>query len=171
MYRLIMALTFLISGPALAATAKPAPVKVEHLDARSPASLIALLGTMNAKAEITRQDADQIFLVISTSGGKFGAQMVNCDASGATCQGLALFSTFDLKGPNLAEINDFNRSQLACRGILTPEGKPSVMYSTLLNGRMTREDMQTHIGVWQGCLASFGEFTRDPIAFLSKPHI
>jgi hypothetical protein len=44
------------------------------------------------------------------------------------------------------------------------------MYPVLVNARMTADETRQHLGVWQGCLASFSEFTRDPVAFLSVPH-
>ena len=152
-----------------AATAKPAPAKAPAFDARKPADVIAVLGAMEAKAEILRKDQGQIFMKVTTPGGGFGAQMVGCDEAFTACKAIALFSAFSRKGVNLAQINDYNRSQLTCRGIMTPSGEPSVMYAALLNGRMTRDEVREHVGVWQGCLTGFGEFIQDPIGFLSRP--
>ena len=40
-------------------------------------------------------------------------------------------------------------------------------YSAVLSGADTREEMRTHLGVWQGCLASFGAFLQDPNGYLA----
>ena len=85
------------------------------------------------------------------------------------CPRIALYTAFARKGANMVQINDYNRSQLTCRGVMAPSGEPSVMYAVLLNGRQTRDEMREHIGVWQGCLSGFGEFIQDPIGFLSRP--
>ncbi|HEX5377240.1 MAG TPA: YbjN domain-containing protein [Phenylobacterium sp.] len=157
-----------------AAAAKPAgaaqPLKIANFDARDPDKMIALLTALGAQAKVTGRESGQVFLAVVTPGGEFGAQMIGCDGGGKACHAIALFSTYEKKGATLAQINDFNRSQLACRGILTPDGRPSVMYSTLVNLRMTADETRQHIGVWQGCLTGFSEFTTDPIDFLSRPH-
>jgi hypothetical protein len=155
--------------------AKPAPaappgLKIAKFDARDPDSIVALLAALDAKAKVSRIENGQAFLEVTTPGGGFGAQMIGCDAKGKACHAIALFTAYEKKGVTLADINDFNRSQLACRGILAPDGRPSVMYATLVNLRMTAEEMKQHMGAWQGCLTSFSEFTRDPVAFLSQPH-
>jgi hypothetical protein len=152
-----------------AAGAAPA-LKVANFDARDPDRIIALLAALGAKGAVTKSENGQVFLNIATPGGDFGAQMIGCDPKGKTCTGLAFFTAFDRKGPNLAQINDFNRAQFACRGFMNPAGQPGVMYATLVNPRMTADETRQHLGVWQGCLASFSDFTRDPIAFLSVPH-
>jgi hypothetical protein len=166
---LVFAAVALAPSRAEAAAAKPAPVKAPAFDARRPADIIALLAAMDANAEILRKDQGQIFMKVTTPGGGFGTQMVGCDEVTGTCRAIALFSAFSSRSVNMAQINDYNRSQLTCRGIMTPSGEPSVMYAALLNARMTREEMREHVGVWQGCLTGFGEFIRDPVAFLSRP--
>jgi hypothetical protein len=160
--------------PAATAT-KPAAgvtpaLKVANFDARDPDRVIALLAALGAKGAVTKSENGQVFLNIATPGGDFGAQMIGCDGKGKACTGLAFFTAFDRKGPNLAQINDFNRAQFACRGFMNPAGQPGVMYATLVNLRMTADETRQHLGVWQGCLASFSDFTRDPVAFLSVPH-
>lgn len=157
-----------------AAAAKPAATaaapKIANFDARNPDSIIALLATVNAKATIAKSENGQVFLNIATQGGGFGAQMIGCDPAGKACHAIALFTAYEKKGATLEQINDFNRSQLACRGILAPDGRPSVMYSTLVNLRMPADETRMHLGVWQGCLVGFSDFLKDPAAFLSKPH-
>jgi hypothetical protein len=152
------------------AAGAPPTLKIANFDARDPDRIIALLAAVGAKGSLTKSENGQAFLTISTPGGDFGAQMIGCDPKGKACTGLAFFTAFDRKGPTLAQINDFNRAQFACRGFMNPAGQPGVMYATLVNLRMTADETRQHLGVWQGCLASFSEFTRDPIAFLSVPH-
>lgn len=166
---LVMAIALPAHGQSSTSAAKPPPAKAAVFDARRPGDVVALLGTLDAKAEVARKADGQVFLTVTTPGGDFGAQMVGCDETFTTCRAIALFSAFSRRGVNMAQINDYNRSQLTCRGIMTPSGDPSVMYAVLLNGRMTRDEMREHVGVWQGCLTGFGEFIQDPIGFLSRP--
>ena len=168
------------AAPAKAAPAKLAPakpgappsLKIANFDARNSDSLVALFAALGAKASVVRNQDSQVYLSVNTPGGDFGVQMIGCDAAGKGCQALALFTAFDTKGKDvsLAQINDYNRAQLACRGLMSPDGKPSVMYPVLLNARIPPDEMRQHMGVWQGCLTGYNEFTRDPVAYLSKPH-
>lgn len=171
--RVALAVSLISSTTGMAAPAAkskaPPPPRPAAFDARRPADIVALLAAMDAKAEVARQGNGQIFMTVTTPGGGFGAQMVGCEGEVATCRAAALYTAFSRKSVNLAQINDYNRSQLTCRGIMTPTGEPSVMYAILLNERMSREEMREHIGVWQGCLTGFGEFIQDPIGFLSRP--
>ena len=115
-----------------AATPAKTPARPSGLfDVRDPASLITLLKTMDAKAEVARTEAAAVFLNVTTPGGDFGAQYVDCDAKGK-----------------------------ACRAFLSDDGKPNLAYATLVNLRMTAEEVKQHVGVWQGCLGSFGAFTK-----------
>ena len=43
---------------------------------------------------------------------------------------------------------------------------PSLWQCALLTQRMTPAEMKQHLGVWQGCLATFGRFNRDPQGFV-----
>lgn len=152
-----------------AAGATPA-TKIANFDARDPDRVIALLAAAGAKGTVTKTENGQVFLSIVTPAGEFGAQMIGCDAKGKACAGLAFSTIFERKGPTLAQINDFNRAQFACRGFMNPTGQPGVMYPTLVNQRMTADETRQHLGVWLGCLSTFSEFTRDPVGFLSVPH-
>ena len=149
---------------------KPPPSKPAPFDARDPAAMVALITGMKAQASIAKSEGGEVVLSVTTSNGGFGAQMIGCDALGKACHAMALFTSYEKKGVSLEQINDFNRAQFACRGVLAPDGRPGVMYSTLINFRMTEEETKQHFGVWQGCLKSFEAFSRDPAAFLSKPH-
>jgi len=152
------------------AAAKPAAAKpaAGAFDARDPASLIDLLSTMGAKGEIVRTNESDVFMKVSTPGFAFTAQYVDCDAKGRACGGVA-FSTFSEQGRStLAQLNAFNQTSISCRVFDDQAGKPHVMYSALVSRTDTREEMRNHLGVWQGCLSTFGLFLSDPIGYLAS---
>ena len=157
------------AAPAFAAEpAKPAPkaaAKPAAFDARDPAALVGLLASMDAKATVLGANDGVVVLDIATPGGRFGAQFVDCDAGGKACGMVAFSTAFDRRGANLAQINVFNRSQVACRGYLTDDGRANVMYGAMLSARTNAAEMKQHLGIWQGCLSTFGRFNRDPAAF------
>lgn len=160
------------TAPKPAAPGAPGALKIANFDARNTDSVIALFAALGAKAKVVSSKDGQVYLNVETPGGAFGVQMIGCDAQAKGCQGMALFTAFDTKGKDvtLAQINDYNRAQLACRGMMTPDGKPSVMYAVMLNARIPADEMRQHMGVWQGCLGGFNQFTRDPVNYLSQPH-
>ncbi|CAN5730645.1 hypothetical protein BH11PSE1_BH11PSE1_14290 [soil metagenome] len=137
----------------------PAP-KSAPFDIRDPAALVTLLTTMDAKAEIAKTDATVVFLNVTTPGGNFGAQYIDCDAKGKACHALIFSTAFAAKGVSLSQINSFNQGQVACRAFIADDGKPNVAYATLVNLRMTTDEVKQHLGVWQGCLATFGSFMK-----------
>lgn len=144
--------------------AKPAPARA---DFRDPEALVALLADMGAKTTLAKPTESSVGFRVETPGGAFGGQFVSCDPKGKACRMLAFSTGFERKGPNLAEINMFNRTEVACRGFMTDDGKANVMYSTLLTARMNAEEMREHVGVWQGCLVAFRGFTVDPVGYMS----
>lgn len=153
--------------PAPKPGAKPAPKPAGGaFDARDPAALIGLLASMDAKAIVLGANDGVVVLDIATPGGRFGAQFVDCDAAGKACGMVAFSTAFDRRGANLAQINVFNRSQVACRGYLTDDGRANVMYGAMVTARTNAAEMKQHLGVWQGCLSTFGRFNREPQAFL-----
>jgi len=165
-----------LTGQASAATApakaaqKPAAAKpaAGGFDARDPTSLIALLATMGAKGEILRTADGEVFMKVATPSFDFNAQYVGCDGKGRSCEGLAFSTTSSQRSTTLAQLNSFNQTSLTCRVFEDQAGKPHVMYSTLVSAADTREEMRTHIGVWQGCLSTFGLFLADPIGYLAS---
>lgn len=158
------------SAKPAATPAKPTKTKAGPFNASNPADIITLLSTMGAKATQAKSEDGMVFLDVTAPGTSFGVQMIGCDSKGAACHAMALFTVFDKTGITLAQLNDFNRSQFACRGLLTPDGHPSVMYAALVDGRINQDQTKAHLGVWQGCLKGFGDFVADPMEFLSKPH-
>jgi len=168
----------LAAAPALAAPAKPAAkapaakaagkaAPAAAFDARDPASLIALLETMGAKAELTEKSDGDVKLKVVTPSFSFGAQFVDCSKSGVACQGLAFSTASEKQHANLAQLNAFNQTSLTCRVFQDQAAKPHVVYSTILTAHDTREEMRTHLGVWQGCMATFGAFLSDPNGYLA----
>lgn len=163
---LSLVLALAAASPALAAD-KPAPAG-PAFDARDPAALVGLLAGMDAKASVISTGRSMVVLDIVTPGGKFGAQFVDCDAKGKACQAVAFSTAFERRGPTLAQVNVFNRTQVACRGYLTDDGRTNVMYPVMLVSRLNAAEMKQHLGVWQGCLATFGKFNRDPQAYVAN---
>lgn len=164
-----------IAAPTMAAepakpAAKPAAKApaAKPFDARDPASLIDLLSTMDAKGQVMLTEKGMVVVDITTPGGKFGAQFVQCDDKGKACGAVAFSTSFERRGPTLSQVNIFNRTQVACRGYLTEDGKANVMYAAMLTARMPAAEMKQHLGVWQGCLGTFGQFNRDPQAYISE---
>lgn len=175
MRMLPLLLALAAAAPAMAAepakpAAKPAaakPATGAAFDARDPAALTTLLAGMDAKASVVSSGKGVVVVDIATPAGKFGAQFVDCDAKGKACQAVAFSTAFEKRGANLAQINVFNRTQVACRGYLTDDGRPNVMYAAMLTSRLSAAEMKQHLGVWQSCLATFGRFTRDPQAYVN----
>jgi hypothetical protein len=156
-----------------AAAPKPAapkaPAKPQGpFNARDPASLIAFLTSLDAKAQVARTTDDGVELTVTTPAYSFGAQFVGCGQAKTGCQALAFSTASEKQRANLAQLNAFNQTSISCRVFQDNAGKPHVMYSTLVSGADTRETMRTHLGVWQGCLASFGAFLSDPTGYLAS---
>lgn len=167
---IIAAALAVAAGAAQAQTAKkpaPAPAKAAAFDARDPASVAAYLTTLGATAKPSPGQGAG-FYDVTTPGGNFGLQFVGCDKTGKACEALAFSTAFERKGATMAHLNAFNRSQVSCRGFMGDDGRPNVMYSTLVTARMPAEEMRLHVGAWQGCLALFSEFSRDPAGFLAR---
>jgi hypothetical protein len=154
------------NAPAKGAAAK-APKARTPFDASDPAGLIALLAELQAKAETTRSADDSVFLRVTTPAYAFGIQYAGCDARRRACKALAFSTQSDQHTVTLAQINDFNQTSIVCRAFQDRQGKPHVMYATLVSAQDSREAMQAHLGAWQGCLQTFGDFLADPDAFLA----
>ncbi len=175
MHRLLM----ILAAAALAHAAqaqptapKPAPKPAampQHagFDARDPASLIALLSGLGATANLAERTDTEVKLGVTTPTYSFGVQFVDCSADGRGCQGLAFTTSSDSGRANLAQMNGFNQTSITCRAFMDNAGRPHVVYSTLLSAADTREEMRTHLGVWQGCLSTFGAFLADPNGYLA----
>jgi len=153
-----------------AAAPKPAAPRPAGagFDARDPANLVALLSSMGATAQVADSHDGDVKLSVKTPSFSFGAEYVDCGASGKACQALAFSATSEKSRANLAQLNAFNQTSITCRVFQDQTAKPHVVYSTILTATDTREELRTHLGVWQGCLVSFGAFLADPIAYLAS---
>jgi hypothetical protein len=145
--------------------AKPPP---GFVDARDPASMVALLATAGAKGEIAHREADSVFLAVTSATVSFTAQFAGCDAQGRKCAAVLFDNQNAGASPTLGQINSFNQTSATCRSYQDKAGKAHVLYSTLLladdsSGRITQ-----HLAAWRGCLAEFATFVKDPTAYLAE---
>jgi hypothetical protein len=151
-----------------AATAKPdAATHAGPLDARDPASLIALLASLSAKAEVARRDGDAVFLTVTSPTENFSAQFAGCNAQGRNCQALLFDRQGGASGPTLAQINAFNQTSVMCRLYQDKAGRAHVLYSSLLFPKDGRPEMLMHLNAWRGCIGDFDAFLKDPAGFLA----
>ena len=119
----IATLTALTAASAIVAhAATPTKTPAKPFDARDPGALVSLLTTMAAKAAITGASTGSIFLDIKTPGGDFGAQFVDCDAKGVACRAVVFSTAFATRDASFAQMNSFNKGQVACRGYIA-DGK------------------------------------------------
>lgn len=157
-----------LSALALTLLLTAQPAKPVVYDPQDPQSLTALLAEMDAKAEVVTKGEDEVLLRVTTPVFGFAARFAGCDRQGRKCQALAFSTQSSGPSPNLIQLNAFNQTSLTCRVWQDKAGKANVMYSALISPRATAEDARTHVGAWQGCLASFGEFVKDPAAYLAS---
>jgi hypothetical protein len=136
-------------------------------DARNPADLIALLASMGAQGQVTNRQDDVVALKFSNPAYSFSVQFAGCDAQGRACKALAFSGVSDARTATVAQINGFNQTSINCHAFQDNAGKPHAWYSALVFASTTRDDMVTHIGAWQGCWASFGDFLKNPTAYLA----
>jgi hypothetical protein len=151
--------------PPAAASRSQAP-----FDARDPAGLIAVLTAMGAKAAVVEADPadDAVRLKVTSPAGAFAVQFAGC-AHRRACQALQFDAGSEGRTATLADINAFNQGSLACRLYQDKAtGRPHVLYSALLFATHTREDLHTQMGAWLGCVASFGDFLKDPPGYLAS---
>ena len=151
------------------AAVHPKPAAIEtNFDAANPATLIQLLGELDAKAEAVRSDGDSVMLKITSPAGAFQAQFAGCDAHGRACAALQFDAASTQRTATLAEINRFNQSSLTCRMIQDRDGKPHIVYSALVSPEKPRSDLLSEINAWRGCIADFGAFLKDPTGYLAS---
>jgi hypothetical protein len=145
----------------------PPAARPAVFDARDPATLIALLASLDAKATIVRTDGDSVFLAVTSSTEVFSVQFAGCDEHGRACQAM-LFDRVGTEGqPTLAQINAFNQTSVMCRAYQEKAGRPHLLYSALLFPPDSRAEMLMHINAWRGCISDFVSFLKDPPGFLA----
>jgi len=152
--------------------ARPASAGAAHAgaaaqDVRDPATLIAALAPLGAKAAVARREGDSVFLTVSSPAESFSAQFAGCDAQGRACQAVLFDALGQAGAPTSAQLNAFNQTSVMCRLYEDKSGRPHVEYSTLLFARDGRAELTTHLGAWRGCLGDFAAFQKDPAGFLA----
>ena len=153
-----------------ARAAKPAAAAPAHagpLDARDPASLIAVLSGLSAQAQVSKRDNDAVFVTVTSPTEVFSAQYAGCDAQGRNCQALLFDRQGGEGGPPLAQLNAFNQTSVMCRIFQDKSGRPHVLYSTLLFPTDGRAELLMHVNAWRGCIGDFETFLKDPSGFLA----
>jgi len=160
------------SAPAKSAAGKPAakaaaPSRSAEVDARDPATLIALLATLSAEASVARREGDAVFLTVTSPTEIFSAQYAGCTPEGGDCQAV-LFDRQGAEGaPTLAQLNAFNQTSVMCRLYQDKGGRPHVQYSALLLPDDGRVELMMHLNAWRGCIGDFNGFLKDPAGFLA----
>jgi hypothetical protein len=151
--------------PAPAATL--APPKAAAAEARDPEAWTALLAAMGAQAQFADRQADAVKLKVVSPAGDFEMQFGGCQGTPRRCAGV-LFDAADAKhAPTPFQVNRFNQASFACRMTLGASNYPHVLYSSLLFPSQTRDDMGAVLAGWQGCIADFGAFLKDPDGYLA----
>lgn len=148
----------------------PAPASAPGgpFDAREPASMIALLASVDAPALVASHDAENVILKATSPAGSFAIQFGGCNPQGHLCKAMQFDAAADARTATIAEINSFNQSSLTCRLYQDKAGKPHVLYSSLVFASDSHQDMLTHVGAWRACLSDFGGFLKDPPGYLAS---
>jgi hypothetical protein len=156
------------AAPATTKPAAPAAKAEAPFDARDPASLVALLASVGAKATVAHKDEDSVLVTVSsTATGDFSAQYAGCSPQGRACKAVLFDSMTDQPGPTFAQLNAFNQTSAMCRGYEDKSARPHVIYSTLLFEDDSRDRMKVQVAAWTGCLAEFRNFLKDPTGYLA----
>lgn len=157
-------------APAKAAPAKalarPAP-RDDGFDARDPATMIAILGAAGAKAELAHREADAVYVSVTSTAANFTVLFADCDARGRKCRAMLFDNAADTAAPTLGQFNAYNQTSAMCRGFQDKVGKPHVIYSSLVFADDNRARVVSQLTAWQGCIAEFRDFLKDPTAFLA----
>lgn len=182
--RLLLALLLALTPAVASAEAKPAPAAAKRapppgaakptaraagaFDARDPASLVALLGEMGAKGELRGGEADAVYVRVTTPTYGFNAQFAGCDSGQKACKAVVFSAPATRGTATLAQLNRFNQTAIACHAYQDQAGKLIAVYDALIFARDGKDELTQHLGAWQGCLATFGEFLDDPNAYLAS---
>lgn len=153
--------------PAAAPAPRPRPAPPSAgFDTGDPANLVAILNGAGAKAQIGKHEGDAVLVSVTSPAANFSAQFAQCDAVGKGCKAV-LFDALVEGAPSMAQLNDFNQASALCRGYMDKAGKPHVTFSLLLHPDDTRAHAVTALAAWQGCIGDFGNFAKNPTAYLA----
>jgi hypothetical protein len=155
------------------AAAKPAAPAAKaapggFVDARDPASMVALLSAAGAKAEVAHKEADAVLLAVTSTAANFSIQYAGCDAQGRKCKAMLFDNPADKASPPLGQLNAYNQTSAMCRAFQDKAGKAHVIYSTLVFEDDSRARVTNQLAAWQGCIAEFRDFLKDPTAYLAS---
>jgi hypothetical protein len=156
--------------PAAPVKAAPAPrpaAPAGGFDATNPASLIALLQGAGAQAQVARKEADSVLVAVTSRFANFTAQFAQCGPEGRGCKAVVL-DTQAAGAPSLAQLNGFNQASALCRGYVDKANKAHVTLGMMLFADETQDHVATNLAAWQGCIADFTAFTKDPVAYLAN---
>lgn len=149
------------------AAARPAAARAATVDATDPATLVNLATSGGAKAQVAHKDAEAVLVTVTTTYESFSVQYAGCNPDGRQCKA-ALFDSQAAGAPSLIQINGFNQASAMCRGYLDKSGKAHVVMSMLLFADAPGAHLVTELSAWQGCVAEFTGFAKDPVAYLAN---
>ncbi len=150
--------------PAAKAKTPPSPA----FDASDPANMVALLSAAGATASIAHTEADAVFLTVASTAANFSVQYAGCDAQGRKCRAVLFDNATEKASPPLGQLNAYNQTSAMCRGFMDKAGKAHVIYSTLVFADDSRARTVSQLAAWQGCIAEFRDFLKDPTAYLAS---
>lgn len=153
------------AAAAKAPTAKPGPT-ASAFDSGDPANWARLLAAVGATAKPGAKQADSVLLAVTSTAANFSIQFAQCAPDGRACKA-ALFDTLAGGAPSLSQLNGFNQASAMCRGYLDRAGKPHVTLSALLFPDESEGHAAMTLAAWQGCVADFSAFAKDPVAYLA----
>jgi hypothetical protein len=136
-------------------------------DTRDPATLIAVFDAAGATAQTAHKEADSVLVAVSSRFAAFSVQYAGCDPAGKACKA-AVFDSQAVGSPTLVQLNSFNQASAMCRGFVDHGGKAHVVMSLMLFGDDTRDHLVTELAAWQGCIADFSAFAKDPVSYLAS---
>ena len=155
--------------PAKATTpAKPPPAKPAAFDATNPQGLMDILGAAGAKVQTSRREEDAVFVAVTSTVANFSMQFAGCNPQGRACRAVLLDRPLGPASVTAAHVNAFNQTSVMCRLYQDRGAQSHVVYSAILFRSMTRDDAETHLIAWQGCLADAIDFLKDPAAYLAN---
>jgi len=158
------------AAPAAKAAAPPArvaPASGGPADTRDPATFIAVFDAAGAKAQTAHKEADSVLVAVTSTFATFSVQYAGCDPAGKACRAAVLDS--QVAGtPTLVQLNSFNQASAMCRGYVDKVGKAHVSMSMMLFADDTRAHLVMELAAWQGCIADFAGFAKDPVAYLAS---
>ena len=155
-------------GTATVTAPKAAMPPTSPFDATNPQGIMDLLSTAGAKVQTSRREDDAVFVAVTSTAASFSMQFAGCSPQGRACKAVLLDRAAGRSAVTGAQVNAFNQTSVMCRIYQSQGGEAHVIYSAILFRSMTRDDVNTHLLAWQGCLADTADFLKDPAAYLAN---